>query len=414
MVQLDTSWEVQIKLKDKESNIIQLSKTLDGEVKARKWAEEEEDRILSYKKQNGKFDTTFETMTIEVGLNKLVEEHYKPMASYEENKTRASQITKYFGKNKLIKDINPIDIRGYRDYLKNEAYSASSIRNFFAVLSTLFKHARSEWLFNINNPTVGIKLEKPDNAVERYWESKNERERLFISIDKYRPYLRDIVELCLELSFRIGELVPKTLKEVNKSKGLMWNGVDFERGIIRLFHEKNDKSKRNTQFKGREVPLTKRAREILTRLYNESETKTGRVFNTSYNTLRPALKFVCDKAEPPITKFGWHSTRKIGVVELSKKVPNVLVLSKISGHKTLQILSDRYFKPDIEDLKAMLDEIETTNPILRGLLVLEKHLGKELAEEVVKFIRKTELQVEHKLLEQLKIVSETPEEVKQL
>ena len=406
MVQLDTSWEAQIKLKDKEGNVIQLSKTHNSEAKAIKWAEDEEARILEYKRKNGKFDTTFETMTIEVGLNQLVETYYITMASYTENKTRAKQITDYFGKNKLLKDITPTDIRNYRDHLKNEGYSASSVRNFFAVVSRLFKYAKSEWLFNIANPTEGIHLDRPDNTVERYWEGKDEKERLFISIDKYRPYLRDIVELCLDLTFRIGELVPKSLKEINSEKGLMWKGVDFENGRIRIFHEKNDHTKRNTELKGREVPMTKKARVILTRLYEQSETKTGRVFNTSYNTLRPALKFVCEHAEPPIKKFGWHSTRKIGVSDLSKRVNNLFQMVAISGHKTLQIAKDRYWKSDIEELKELLDEIDTNNPVLRGLLLLEKHLGKDTAEEVVKYIRETKLQKKYKLLEQLKIVSE--------
>jgi len=106
-----------------------------------------------------------------------------------------------------------------------------------------------------------VKLEKPDNAITRYWTSgDNEKERLFESINRISPWLLPIVELSLEISFRKGELVPKTLLEKHKDNGLMWEGVDFNNETIRLFKEKNDHTKKNTDVKGRIVPMTKRVK----------------------------------------------------------------------------------------------------------------------------------------------------------
>lgn len=222
----DTSWEAQIRLVDPKGNEINETKTFHKEADALKWANDEEDRILGYKKETGAFNIALETMTFEDALNRTVKEHYKGMASQDQNRDRAIIIMEQlvemgYAPSIKLKEITPNTIREYRSFLKEvEQYSASTIRNYFAFISRTFKHARSEWGFDIENPTKGIGLPKPNNAIERYWRSgQNERERLFESIDQYRPWLRPLVELSLEMSFRMGELVPRTKTEKHKDHG---------------------------------------------------------------------------------------------------------------------------------------------------------------------------------------------------
>ncbi|HJW24592.1 MAG TPA: phage integrase SAM-like domain-containing protein, partial [Rhodocyclaceae bacterium] len=252
IVQLETAFEIQIKLKDKEGNVIKLTNTCPTYKEAEAWAKKEEERLLEHKKQHGgKFDTSQETMTLEEGLNLLLEQHYKKMASYSENKYRIPHIVEYFGKHKLIKDITKKNVKDYRDYLEEKGYALSTQKNNFALLSMLFKHANSEWLFSLTNPVLGVKIDTPKNAVERYWESKDEKEKLLAAIEKYRPSIKNVVLLCLDLTFRIGEVLPKAMhdkhgNEINQDKGLFWKNVDFENNEIRLTHEKNDHTKRNT------------------------------------------------------------------------------------------------------------------------------------------------------------------------
>lgn len=416
MVQLETAFQVQVKRVDKDGNIIQLNQTCPTLAEAKKWADEKETEILEYKKTYGKFNTTQETMTLEEGFNRVLEEHYKEngMSSYNENKYRAPHIVEYFGKHKLMKDLTVEDARKYRDFLKEKGYAPSSIRNYFALLSRLYKHS-SEWSFRITNPTVGVKLPTVDNAIERFWENKDEEKKLMEAIEQYRPNLKPIMLLCLDLAFRIGELLPKAMhdkhgNEINQDRGLFWKHIHFDKNIIRLPREKNDHTKRNTEFKGREVPLTEKSKKVLLALRNEqggNPSPEARVFPFSYNTVRPQLDYCCEKAG--IKNFTWHSTRKIGSVNVGNRVHNVLQQAKITGHKTIQILSDRYFKPSMEDLKALLDEIDTENPILRGFLLLEKHMGKEMAEEIVKFIQKTKTKKDGLQINQLKELCERQE-----
>ena len=54
--QLETVFEVQIRLKDRDGNQINRTSSFDTYEQAEAWANEEEGRILKYKKLNGKFD----------------------------------------------------------------------------------------------------------------------------------------------------------------------------------------------------------------------------------------------------------------------------------------------------------------------------------------------------------------------
>ncbi|WP_136419501.1 site-specific integrase [Herbaspirillum sp. ST 5-3] len=412
MVQLETAFEVQIKLKDKLGNVVQDSKTCSTKAEAEAWAKKREDEILAYKKTNGHFDIGYETISLEEALNKLMEEHYKGKSSYEENSYRVPHIVQFFGKKKLLKDVTTRDCLDYRKYLETEKYSASSIRNYFVVINVLFKHAVSEWLYAIPNPAAGIKLPKVSNAVQRYWKEEEERKLVLEAVKKYRPNILDAVELALLVSFRKGELVPKTLLEKHDGTGLMWEGVNFKNNTITLFQEKNDHKKRNTEYKGRTVPMPKRAREILLRRYEESPTKKGRVFEFSGNTLYHAFKWCCRKIG--IEDLNVHSLRKIATVDLGHKVQNVLQLSKMTGHKSLQVLNDRYYNPSIEELQSLLVEIDTNNPILKCILILEKHVGKTNAQEFLKFVREAPINEpideSEDLYEQLKLISDSLEE----
>lgn len=404
-----TSFEVQIRLVDKEGNQIQQTKTFSTEDEAIKWANEEENRILGYKQETGAFNIALETMTFADALKRTVKEHYKGMASQDQNADRAEIIIDQLSAMRLsstikLKEITPTIIRNYRAYLiETEQYSASTVRNYFAFISQTFKHARSEWGFDIENPTKGIGLPKPNNAIERYWRSgQNERERLFESIDKHRPWLRPIVELSLEMSFRLGELVPRTRTEKHAHQGLMWEGVDLENSTIRLFREKNDHTKSPTEIRGRIVPMTPRMHEILTELAGDHKVRTGRVFNATNSTIDKAFRFCCAHAEPPITDLTFHSCRKIATVDLSKAVPNPMLLSKLTGHRDIQTLSERYYKTPIEDLKVMLAGHNIANPLVKGLLVLEKQLGTKEAEAFLQFVKGAKLRGKENLLKALK------------
>ena len=398
--QLDTAWEVQIRLKDREGNVIQRTKTLDSESLAQAWATEEEARILDYKKQNGSFDISYETMTLEEALKKVLEEHYKDKASYVTYHYRIPKIVEWFGKKTLFRDINSKWMLRYRDKLKQDGYAAGTIRSDFVLFQVMFKHAKSEWQFPITNPSEGIKLDKPNNAIERYWVG-DEKDRLFTAIKKRSPWLLPIVEMSLEMSFRRGELVPRTLTKIG-SDGLQWEGVNFEKETIKLFSEKNDHTKKNTEVKGRTVPMTRRMKEILLEEYEKSETKKGRVFDRSGNSVSHAFAECCKAAEPPIEELTFHSCRKIATYDLSRKVENPILLGKLTGHKSIVVLAERYYKAPIEDLQALVRQYDSDDVLGKGISLLEKHLGPNEAKAFVNKVRQLAVADEEELKGMLK------------
>lgn len=390
--QLETTFEAQIKLKDKHGNTVKRTMSHPSFEAAEKWAKEEEERILDYKKEHGKFDLTYETMTFEQALEQTLEEHYKGKASYKENKYRIPYIIERIGKKTLLKDVNQQVLLKFRRTLEADGYSPASIRNFFVVISATLKQAQMEWLFPVDNHAKKIKLEKPDNAIERNWETPDERERLFIAIKNHSPWLLPIVEMSLEMAFRLGELVKDTeFTPDAEFFGLRWEGVNFENETVRILREKNDWQKRVGESKGRTVPMTKRMKAILLELRGDFNIKkTGPVFQATSNSVGHAFKRCCDNANPPIENLTFHSLRKIATYNLSKHIDNPILLGRLTGHRDIKTLSDRYYKVPIEDLKALINQFDETDIKKRGILILQKHLGIAGTAEFLKKVRESE------------------------
>lgn len=209
------------------------------------------------------------------------------------------------------------------------------------------------------------------------------------------------------MSFRAGELVPRTLE---KPYGMMWEGVDFEKETIRLFQEKNDHTKKNTEVKGRTVPMTKRMKEVLLEQWEKHPTKKGRIFEHSVNSVGHAFSDCCKAAEPAITNLTFHSLRKIATYDLSKKVDNPMLLGKLTGHKDIATLNARYYASPIEDLQAMLRRHDSDDILATGIALLEQHLGKEKAKEFVNKIRQVEIEQENSKEETEEKIQEVSEE----
>jgi hypothetical protein len=207
------------------------------------------------------------------------------------------------------------------------------------------------------------------------------------------PWLIPIVELSLELSFRRGELVQGAKEKESEGKetkeqsgGLQWENIDWERGELTLFKEKNDASKKKSESLGRTVPLTPKMREILQPLYDASKTKKGLVFQGTINSVTGAFSNCCKKAEPPIKKLTFHSMRKIATKALSKRVDNAMQLRRLTGHKNLEVLDQRYYGIQVEELAALL--LKSSGSVRhRGVAALTKVLGLEDAKAFLKEVR---------------------------
>ena len=413
--QLETAFEAQITRKDKAGNRIKRQGTFNTHAEAAKWIKDTEAELDKILKQHGAFSVGFETITFKDALSAFHKKHYAGKSSFNENEYRVRHLSEWLGKSSLLRDLTRRDMIALRDKLQ-ETYSASSVRNYFTVLTSFYSYAQNELLYPVENIAAGIKLPKPNNAIQRYWVG-DEKERLFQSLVIHSPWMIPIVELSLEMSFRRGELSKrpntKSLEEREAEKevaasgqsveltpqqiaaaearpkylgGLKWENIDWDLSSLTLTQEKNDATKKPTEFKGRTVPLTKRMRKILLPLFQASATKSGDVFQGTVNSITGAFSNACKSATPPITKLTFHSMRKVATKDLSNRVSNPMQLGKLSGHKNIDVLYRRYFEVTLDELARLLDDSNGTIAE-RGLRALTKSLGADGAKKFLDGVR---------------------------
>ncbi len=385
--QLETSFEVQITRKDRQGQVVKRSSTHDTREQAEKWAKEVEADLDRQRFGHGGFSQDQQSITIAQALQRLYDEHYATKASATDARVRVEQLTEWLGAKKRFRDITRRDLMNLRDKLVAE-YSASSVRNYFTVLTRLYKHADNRWQFSTENLASGIEMPRRKNAIQRDWQD-DEQERLMKSLAKRSPWMIPIVKLSLLMAFRRGELVQtgKNKKTGAQSGGLRWEHIDWKNRELRLPHEKNDHQKAPTEFQGRVVPLTKEMEAVLRGLYSTKKPpSSGLVFSATRNSVTKAFSNACEKAEPPIEDLTFHSIRKIATKALSKQVPNAMELQALTGHKSITVLAARYYKVQVSDLLNKLDQGSDTL-LHRGMRALMQRLEVREVNQFIKLLR---------------------------
>ncbi|MEY4763714.1 MAG: hypothetical protein RI907_387 [Pseudomonadota bacterium] len=248
--------------------------------------------------------------------------------------------------------------------------SGATVNREMDVLSTVINHARREWRIHIENPIAIVKRPSRSKGRDRRF-SDTELHYLLEALaetprredgtfDKgaRNPWLAPLLRLALETAMRRGELLKLT-----------WDDVDWDRQTAHLPDTKNGDA--------RDVPLSTRAVAIMKALPSVKRDKAGNpvkptcgpVFATSHAALRKgfgraieraqaAYKEACRaKRQPSDTSFlvdvHFHDTRHEATSRLAEKLPNILELSAVTGHKDVRMLK-RYYHPKAEDIAKKL------------------------------------------------------------
>lgn len=229
----------------------------------------------------------------------------------------------------------------YRDE-RLQSVSGSTVNRELNIISAAINHARKEWGIHVENPIALLKRPKENRARERRFEG-NEEQRLlqeltFVPKDEMgrfakggcrNRWVKPLVQLALETAMRRGELL-----------SLDWQYVDLSRACITLPMTKNGES--------RKVPLSMAAIEILKSI---PRALAGRVFPTTESALKQAFTRACERAK--IANLHFHDLRHEATSRLAEKLPNVIELANVTGHKDLKMLK-RYYHPRVEDLAKKL------------------------------------------------------------
>ena len=221
-------------------------------------------------------------------------------------------------------------IAAFRDERLKEVSAGTVIREL-AYLSAIINHARREWGITMPNPVQMVRKPQSPQARSRVL-TDEEVSKLLMALEptgRRSHWTKPAVQLALATAMRRGELL-----------SLRWEHIDLQDRTAFLADTKNGDS--------RIVPLSSIAVQVLAELPRHI---SGLVIPVKYFTLDAAFKRGARRANLDQVRF--HDLRRTSITRLAEKLPNVIELAAVSGHKSLMVLK-RYYRPSAIDLAKKL------------------------------------------------------------
>lgn len=222
--------------------------------------------------------------------------------------------------------LRPFDLAAWRDRRLNgtsdaRAVSGASVAREMNLLKSMFEVARKEWGWIRTNPLIDVKRPaSPPSRKRRI--TQDEIDRLCAAFGLSDG---DVAETTTQRTGLAFLFAIETAMRAGEILGLQWRDVR-PKSVI-LPKTKNGDS--------REVPLSMRAREILSVLPGE----IGPVFNIDPKVRDALFRKVRDRCE--ITDLHFHDSRAEAIWRLSKKL-DVMELARMIGHRDLRSLMIYY------------------------------------------------------------------------
>ncbi|WP_395459700.1 tyrosine-type recombinase/integrase [Azospirillum melinis] len=237
-----------------------------------------------------------------------------------------------------LADIRLHHIQSYADTLAASGAAPSTIYNNLSPISEVFKEAMRQERYaclGLRNPTFGVR--KPPSKRPRDVQFTQDMEDALVEVTRRSPlpWLYPIAMLAALTGMRQGELRAFRLRDVGDC-------------FITLVETKNGDLRR--------VPLSRQAKDVLQEWLEDKTIRPDeRVFELTEQQVSQSWRDAWDSAErkyghPHIT---FHDLRHVATTRLSKRLTNVLELSAVTGHRSIQTLK-RYYNPDPAELAKKL------------------------------------------------------------
>ena len=241
------------------------------------------------------------------------------------------------------------DLVSWRDQRLANGISTGTVRNALAALSAVYRHAAQDWgMDRLENPVMRMKRPLPCKARSR---RVSEAELGAIKNSACNEELPIIIDLAVETGMRLSELV-----------NLVWSNVDLTARTAHLADTKNGEA--------RTVPLSTKAVQLLQVKRSSNVLRfDGRIFDSKPEAVtvhfrksvqRAHIRYVKDfglyglvHKDNLLVDIRFHDLRHEAVSRLFERGLNMLEVSAISGHKSLQMLK-RYTHLKAEDLVKKL------------------------------------------------------------
>jgi len=308
----------------RRKNTPSISKVFDKHHEAKLWAVKKEAELAQQKEHGIKH-------SLHEALNRYLIEF---VPSYKGIKTATWQIN--FLKRHLadipLEDFNSSHAASYRDQRLANGVSGSSVNKELNFLSKILDVAGKEWGWIDNNPVKNITRPKNGKHRERR-PTQSELEILRNECERSGNYhVWRMIEFAIETGMRQGEILSLTTFN-----------VDLNKRMAHLADTKNGES--------RNVPLSRRACELLSEEINSNQ--TTRVFSkwSSGDGFRSTYRRICERTG--ITDLRFHDFRHEAASRFFEMGLNQFQVAAITGHKSLQSLH-RYTHINTETLLEVI------------------------------------------------------------
>jgi len=294
---------------------------------AERWARSVEVQI-----DRGTYENPSNAQQVSLGdlIDRYVREVTPRMKGAKEDLIRLAAIRRREICSIKIKSLTASRVASYRDERLQQVSAGTVIREL-AYLSAIINHARRDWGIQASNPVAMVKKPPSPKGRDRIMDLE-ELERLFTFLQptaRRNAWMLPLVKFALETAMRRGEIL-----------SLRWDHIDLTRRTAFLPDTKNGQS--------RTVPLSSTAAAILQNLPSSVD---GRVFPMSACATSAAFSRAAERAG--IQEVRFHDLRHIAITRIAQKLPNLIELAAVSGHKNVAMLK-RYYHPNAAELALKL------------------------------------------------------------
>ena len=304
-----------------------ITKSFQGRQDAERWARSVESDI-----DRGSYVSLTEAQktTLADLIQRYMAEVLPSMKGATEDSIRLKAICRRPICKNSIAALTPAKVAEYRDLRLTEVAAGTVVREL-AYLSSIINHGRREWGIHANNPVALVRKPTQPKGRERVLTSA-ERERLLAELQptgRRNVWMLSLALLALETGMRRSELL-----------ALRWGDINLDRRTATLHMTKNGDS--------RVVPLSTSAAQTLAAM---PRSICGAVFPITACALAANFDKAVARAQLPDLHF--HDLRHTAITLMATKLPNLIELAAVSGHKSLKMLQ-RYYHPDVGDLARKL------------------------------------------------------------
>lgn len=275
--------------------------------------------------------TLAERTLFKVIIERYIQEVTNQNRSKIEDRYRLGAMMRHWIGSLTMIQLTPAKVAQYRDE-RLKTVSAGAVIRELAYISSIINHSRREWGINMTNPVPLVKKPPSPQGRNRIL-NESELNRLMNALKatacRDNIWLLPLVKFALASAMRRSEIL-----------GLHWHQIDIEKRTAHIPLTKNGES--------RTVPLSSEAISILKQLPRNID---GIVFPIKHANLSAHFMKARNKAQ--IIDFHFHDLRHMAITGMAEKLPNVIELSAVSGHKSLAMLK-RYYHPNPETLAEKL------------------------------------------------------------